>query len=144
LVPILKSLGLLSQTVNIIMAGVIAPPPHFDFNPSVIHAPLPAAPSPVIMAGWNPHLYSATQHVPQNRVQKRRMDPEDDDDSGRRDVIMDRSPTPERVKRAPPKRLRMVASSESAARDEKTSKQNKAPGSDIDIGVLLGTVFFVL
>lgn len=123
------------------MANVIAPPPHFDFNPSVTHSPLPAAPSPVIMAGGNPHHHSATQHVPQNRVQKRRMDPEDDDDdSGRRDVVMDRSPTPERAKRAPPKRLRTVPSSESAARDEKNRKENRSPGSDIDIGVLLATL----
>lgn len=121
------------------MANVIAPHhPQFGFNPSVTHSPLPAAPSPVIMAGWNPLHHSATHHASPARVQKRRMDPEDDEDTGRRDISMDRSPTPERTKRGPPKRLRTVPSSEPAGRDEKDTKENKAPGNDIDIGVLLG------
>lgn len=125
------------------MANVIAPHhPQFQFNPSVTHSPLPAAPSPVIMAGWNPLHHSATHHASPARVQKRRMDPEDDEDTGRRDVSMDRSPTPERVKRAPPKRLRMVPSSEIAGRDGRNTKDNKAPGNDIDIGVLLGEFCF--
>jgi hypothetical protein len=126
------------------MANVIAPHhPQIDFNPSVTHSPLPATPSPAIMAGWNTlhHFAShspSTHHASPVRAQKRRLEPEDDDDSGRKDVVMDRSPTPERAKRAAPKRLRTAPSTESCVRDDKVSKENKAPHSDVDIGVLLG------
>lgn len=53
---------------------------------------------------------------------------------------MDRSPTPERPKRAAPKRARPNGA---AGGDEKNGKENKPPGSDgnddVDVGVLLGT-----
>jgi len=97
------------------------------------------------MAAWNP-LYHLTSHSPSThhsypaRALKRRLDPDDEDDSGRKDIVMDRSPTPERAKRTAPKRLRTVPSTESGVRDERTSKENKAPGSDVDIGVLLATL----
>lgn len=60
-----------------------------------------------------------------------------------RDESMDRSPTPERLKRAPPKRARVVNISEStSSKDGGNSKGNKAHGSseddDVDVGVLLG------
>ena len=55
---------------------------------------------------------------------------------------MDRSPTPERLKRAAPKRARVLNAIDSGAKDEGTEKENKSPGStaedDVDIGVLLG------
>ena len=52
---------------------------------------------------------------------------------------MDRSPTPERPKRAAPKRARVAPSQEAAGKD---AKENRAPGTseedDVDVGVLLG------
>ncbi|KAJ6604571.1 hypothetical protein DFH09DRAFT_1018783 [Mycena vulgaris] len=76
------------------------------------------------------------------RVQKRRHD--DDDQSLSRDHSMDRSPTPERPKRAAPKRARMAPSMESGSRDEKDTKENKAPSgsddNDVDVGVLLASL----
>ncbi|KAK7064293.1 tethering factor for nuclear proteasome STS1 [Favolaschia claudopus] len=57
---------------------------------------------------------------------------------------MDRSPTPERPKRAAPKRARVSPSAESGSKDEKVSKENKAPGAteenDVDVGVLLASL----
>jgi len=79
--------------------------------------------------------------VPVHRVQKRRHEPEDDE--GRLDDAMDRSPTPERVKKAAPKRAR-VSSLIGNSRDAKTAKESKPPTpsrgdeNDIDVGVLLG------
>ncbi|KAF8213128.1 hypothetical protein K438DRAFT_1661139 [Mycena galopus ATCC 62051] len=57
---------------------------------------------------------------------------------------MDRSPTPERPKRAAPKRARVTPSAESGSKDEKDSKENKAPSgteeTDVDVGVLLASL----
>ncbi|KAF7347899.1 Tethering factor for nuclear proteasome STS1 [Mycena venus] len=57
---------------------------------------------------------------------------------------MDRSPTPERPKRAAPKRARVSPSAESGSKEEKDSKENKAPGgtedNDVDVGVLLASL----
>ncbi|KAJ7125660.1 hypothetical protein C8R43DRAFT_1029839 [Mycena crocata] len=76
------------------------------------------------------------------RVQKRRHD--DDEQSVSRDHSMDRSPTPERPKRAAPKRARVAQTSDSGSRDEKDAKENKAPSSsddnDVDVGVLLASL----
>jgi Cut8, nuclear proteasome tether protein len=76
-------------------------------------------------------------------VQKRRHEPEDDQDrSNARDDAMDRSPTPERVKKGPPKKARVIP--DGNQRDAKISKENKAPSpdgsdnNDVDVGVLLG------
>lgn len=51
---------------------------------------------------------------------------------------MDRSPTPERPKRGPPKRARVVNVAE--AGDKEKNKENKPAGSgdEVDVGVLLG------
>lgn len=78
---------------------------------------------------------------PAQRVQKRRHEPEDDAESGRhgaRDVAMDRSPTPERPKRGPPKRAKVVSHAE--GKDDQSPKDNKPsdPDNDVDVGVLLG------
>lgn len=53
---------------------------------------------------------------------------------------MDRSPTPERPKRAVPKRARTTPAA-LGSKDNQNSKENKASGSednDVDVGVLLG------
>ena len=56
---------------------------------------------------------------------------------------MDRSPTPERQKRAPPKRARVAQALGSAAKDDTRVSGNKAPAKsleheDVDVGMLLG------
>lgn len=83
------------------------------------------------------------------RVPKRRHDPDDDGESSRRslsnDDSMDRSPTPERPKRAAPKRARVVNSSENASSKGTLSEGDKdgvgGSGDDVDIGLLLGWFF---
>lgn len=55
---------------------------------------------------------------------------------------MDRSPTPERPKRAAPKRLRTTPAATTAEKSQDTIKENKPPSSndesDVDVGFLLG------
>lgn len=142
---------------------------HIDFHPRpVSHAPSPfgfgfglstPTSSSMAAAGWqtattpghtNPlafqQLASSVNHHSVSRAQKRRHDPDDDVESGRhaglQDDSMDRSPTPERPKRAPPKRARVAHIPDPSSKDEATTKENKAPGSteenEIDVGLLLG------
>lgn len=144
------------------MANVLHHP--IDFHPR----PLPHAPSPFgfgfglgnplsSSSPWgtstpghtNPtafqQLASSINQPSSSRVQKRRHDLEEDLDSGRysgaRDESMDRSPTPERPKRAAPKRARVAPSQEAAGKD---TKENRAPGAseegDVDVGVLLASL----
>jgi len=144
------------------MANVVRPP--VDFYPR----PINSSPSPfgfgfglsnpsAMVAAWPStvtpgHMHSAALHqlsssisqMPYIRVQKRRHEPEDDDvdagGSGSRDDAMDRSPTPERSKKAPPKRARVVTT-DGMSKDGKAGKENKPPGNnedDVDVGVLLG------
>ena len=133
------------------MANIYPPtyPPHppLDFHPCpVTHSPSPLtfgfglAPSQSSPA-FSPNAFSPHHHhhiTP--RIQKRRLEVEDD--GGRRgDDAMDRSPTPERPKRGPPKRLRVAAAETSAKgsdKDSSDSKENKSPSSEVDVGVLLG------
>ena len=71
---------------------------------------------------------------------KRRHEPEDED----RDERMDRSPTPERPRRAVPKRARIIPAAISSAGKEQQHnvKENKPPSqseeNDVDVGFLLG------
>ncbi|KIK70900.1 hypothetical protein GYMLUDRAFT_32976 [Collybiopsis luxurians FD-317 M1] len=77
-----------------------------------------------------------------HRVQKRRLEPEEAENYPQ-DEVMDRSPTPERPKRAAPKRLRTAASSDSATKDDSASRESKPRGTedkDVDIGLLLATL----
>jgi hypothetical protein len=77
-----------------------------------------------------------------HRSQKRRHEFDDETESssrhGARDVAMDRSPTPERPKRAAPKRAKITSTS-----NPKGGKENSPVGSDndVDVGVLLGMLF---
>ena len=78
------------------------------------------------------------------RAQKRRLEDDDANDfGGNQDRSMDRSPTPERQKRAAPKRARVAQASDSATKDESRATENKAPANsmehqDVDVGMLLG------
>jgi len=96
----------------------------------------------------NPSFQQLAPSINQNspaRLHKRRHELEDDETTGRlvhaRDQSMDRSPTPERAKRAAPKRARVQPSSAGGApKDDanKDIKQAKDDGEEVDVGVLLG------
>ena len=125
------------------MANVLAQLPQFGFNHSHSpnHPPLPVAPTPAIMAGWGPAVHQPSSHyqLPATRVQKRRLEQEDGDEEARPDIVMERSPTPERPKRAPPKRPRRVdPSTGDGTQNHRGSKNDGSSESEVDIGVLLG------
>ncbi|KAJ7487520.1 hypothetical protein B0H11DRAFT_1805110 [Mycena galericulata] len=134
------------------MANVL---PSIDFHPRPVnHAPSQfgfgfglggsVVAAPAWQSSTNPfhQLSSFHQQQPAIRVNKRRH--EDDEQTVSRDHSMDRSPTPERPKRAAPKRARVAPSGESGSRDEKDTKENKAPSgaddNDVDVGVLLASL----
>ncbi|PPQ62750.1 hypothetical protein CVT24_000444 [Panaeolus cyanescens] len=81
-----------------------------------------------------------------SKPQKRRHE-DDDENTAPRDDAMDRSPTPERPKRGPPKRVRMLHPQDATLKDESSSKKGSESENDpdVDIGVLLGRnpFFFV-
>ncbi|KAI6047703.1 hypothetical protein EDC04DRAFT_3101168 [Pisolithus marmoratus] len=84
-------------------------------------------------------------NIPQQvqRVQKRRHEFDEEPDSFRqagRDVTMDRSPTPERPKRAVPKRARVAHPTD--ANGESNTKEGKQRNEeeDVDVGVLLASL----
>jgi len=125
------------------MANVLAQLPQSGFNHShsPSHPPLSVAPTPAIMAGWGPvvHQPSSNHQFPATRVQKRRLEQDSEDEEVRPDVVMDRSPTPERPKRAPPKRARRVDPSASdGSQSNQDSKEGGSSENEVDIGVLLG------
>ena len=128
------------------MANVLAQLPQFGFNHSHSpnHPPLPVAPTPAIMAGWGPVVHQPSSHyqLPVTRVQKRRLEQEDEGEETRPDVVMERSPTPERPKRAPPKRRRRVdPSTGDGTQNHQDSKNYGSSESEVDIGVLLGIFY---
>ncbi|TFK92783.1 hypothetical protein K466DRAFT_512800 [Polyporus arcularius HHB13444] len=139
------------------MANVVTHP-HLQvgFGPSPVgHSPSPLGfgfgLQPSMIPGWptapHPHVQPpAWGHPPQTtqapvRTAKRRHEPEEED----RDERMDRSPTPERVRRAVPKRARTTpAAVVAAGKDQRTAKENKPPTSgeenDVDVGFLLASL----
>ena len=126
------------------MANVLAQLPQFGFNHphSPNHPPLPVTPTPAIMAGWGHVVYqpSANHQLPATRVLKRRLEQEDEDEEARPDVVMERTPTPERPKRAPPKRARRGDTlSNDGSQGNQHSKDGRSSDNEVDIGVLLGT-----
>lgn len=128
------------------MANVLAQLPQSGFNHSHSpnHPPLHVAPTPAIMAGWGPvvHQPSPNHQLPATRVQKRRLEQEDEDVEARLDVVMERSPTPERPKRAPPKRARRVdPSNRDGSQNNQDSKDGGSSENEVDIGVLLGIFY---
>ena len=127
------------------MANVLAQLPQSGFNHShsPSHPPLPVAPTPAIMAGWGPvvHQSSSSYQLPATRVQKRRLEQEDDDEA-RQDVVMERSPTPERPRQGPPKKARRVDPSTSdRSQNNQDSKGGGSSENEVDIGVLLGIFY---
>ncbi|KAF8230655.1 hypothetical protein L208DRAFT_1423751 [Tricholoma matsutake] len=148
------------------MANVLQP--HIDFGPRpASHASSPfgfgfglgTPAASAMVAGWqlpptpghtNPSAFqqlvtSVNQNTP-SRPLKRRHEPQDDTETGRpaRDHSMDRSPTPERPKRAAPKRARVTQNSEHTTKNETATKENTSQSAfsddDIDAGVLLASL----
>lgn len=138
------------------MANVVTHP-HLQvgFHPGPVgHSPSPLGfgfglSTTGMMQGWpspaphtQPSPWAVTPPASQvpTRLMKRRHEPEDED----RDERMDRSPTPERPKRAAPKRARTtpVAVATVGKEQQHTAKENKPPShtedSDVDVGFLLG------
>ncbi|KAI0715336.1 hypothetical protein C8Q76DRAFT_768320 [Earliella scabrosa] len=138
------------------MANVVTHP-HLQvgFHPGPVgHSPSPLGfgfglTQPSMMQGWPtaPHAqppswgFPPQNTQPPTRLAKRRHEPEDED----RDERMDRSPTPERPKRAVPKRARTTPTATAAiGKEQQTSKENKPPTasdeSDVDVGFLLASL----
>ncbi|EKM61252.1 uncharacterized protein PHACADRAFT_247740 [Phanerochaete carnosa HHB-10118-sp] len=137
------------------MAHVLAQPPHQVTFP---HRPVNHAPSPLGFgfglsaqpgtSTWNhtplqrsvSGFPAISSHSSQNRVAKRRYD-HDEDDRQSADESMERSPTPERPKRAAPKRARTTPAVVTSLKDVRGGQQGSSgsDGIDVDVGVLLGT-----
>ncbi|KAA1468700.1 hypothetical protein DENSPDRAFT_834104 [Dentipellis sp. KUC8613] len=143
------------------MANLIQPQPQLDFHSHpVTHAPSPfgfgfglssmARPASAAHFAHPVAFQQLASTISQStRPQKRRIEHDDDQDSGMsrhgsRDDAMDRSPTPERPRRAVPKRARTTpATVATASKDGDPSKENKdekAGDQDIDVGVLLASL----
>jgi hypothetical protein len=143
------------------MANVVHPPLNFIHEPTHLstsrfgfgfglpgNSPTGTGRQPVYTPGHtHPSAFQQlTSHInlppSSHRVQKRRLEPEDDAESSRhvgRDVPMDRSPTPERPRRAAPKRAK-VTPQDDESKDQQSSRTSKNvdADSDVDVGVLLG------
>jgi len=150
------------------MANVVYPQTkvdlHGSINSSAFSSGFGFGLSSPSMIGWSPSSGhgALTHHVAfqqlassisqsSSRPQKRRLEQDDEQDNGTcrlnpgtRDDAMDRSPTPERPKRAVPKRARTTpATASSNTKDGVTPRDTKEQQSDqdIDVGVLLGWSF---
>lgn len=141
------------------MANVVHPPLNFIHEPThlstsrfgfgfglSVNPPTGTGKQPVYTPGYaQPSAFQqVTSHINlPPRIQKRRLEMEDDAESSRhvgRDVPMDRSPTPERPKRAAPKRAKVMPQDDES-KDQQSSRTGKTPDADgdVDVGVLLGT-----
>ncbi|OCH94756.1 hypothetical protein OBBRIDRAFT_769158 [Obba rivulosa] len=140
------------------MANVVTHP-HLalDFRRgNVDHSPSPLGfgfglSSNSVMSGWgaaspsSPWNLAPHNNALQPRNGKRRHEPDDDVENRHGgDDAMDRSPTPERPKRAAPKRARTtpaVVSLDKGAKDGKDDKSSPPEGEDdVDVGVLLASL----
>jgi len=108
--------------------------------------PMPSShwqPQPLQPQASSFNSFASTSHnSPSRSAQKRRLDPDDGLENLRysQDERMDRSPTPERPKRAAPKRARVSPSAEAIPKSSKDFKSRNDPsGEDVDVGMLLGT-----
>ncbi|KAF8445865.1 hypothetical protein L210DRAFT_3610452 [Boletus edulis BED1] len=145
------------------MANVVHPPLNFIHEPTHLStsrfgfgfglpgsSPTGTGKQPVYTPGHTqPSAFQQlTSHISitpaPHRIQKRRLESEDEAESSRhggRDVPMDRSPTPERPKRAAPKRAK-VTSQDDESKDQPCSRTSKNPDgdNDVDVGVLLASL----
>ncbi|KAG9314298.1 hypothetical protein JVU11DRAFT_5087 [Chiua virens] len=145
------------------MANVVYPPVNFLHEPTHLstscfgfgfglpgNLPAGTGKQPIYAPGHTqPSAFQQlTSHInlppATHRVQKRRHESEDDTESSRyagRDVAMDRSPTPERPKRAAPKRAK-ITPQDDESKDQQTlrSGKNSDADSDVDVGVLLASL----
>ncbi|KAH9937208.1 uncharacterized protein B0H18DRAFT_969574 [Fomitopsis serialis] len=113
----------------------------FGLSTAPVSAGWAATPTHAPQSPWN--LATSTQSAAP-RVQKRRHEPDEESENRHsRDDEMDRSPTPERLKRAVPKRARTTPAITSA-KDEKNAKTTRSSSandeSDVDVGVLLASL----
>lgn len=135
------------------MANVVQPHPQIDFHPPQIGLGLTLSMSSPFV-GLSPHAHSnVVQPLPPpintSRPQKRRLEQDDEqadqsfsNSPGARDVAMERSPTPERPKRAPPKRARnnsTFVQEPKGGRIPKELPNSSVQNQDVDVGVLLGS-----
>ena len=139
------------------MANVVQPHPQLDFHPSTLgHPPQIGLGLGLSMSsslvGLSPHPHSNAQPLPSainpSRALKRRFEQDDEqvdqsfsNSPGARDVAMERSPTPERAKRGPPKRARnysTFAQEPKGGRMPKEHSNSSEENQDVDVGVLLG------
>jgi hypothetical protein len=140
------------------MANVVQPHPQIDFHSSTLgHPPQIGLGLTLSMSsslvGLSPHAHSnvvqpLSSAINPSRPQKRRFEQDDEqaDQSfsngpGARDVAMERSPTPERPKRGPPKRARnnsTFAPEPKGGRTPKEHPNSSVENQDVDVGVLLG------
>ncbi|KAI9512813.1 hypothetical protein F5148DRAFT_1160157 [Russula earlei] len=141
------------------MANVVQPHPQLDFHPNPLVHPSQMAlgltlSMPSSLAGFSPHHPNVAQPpssiISPSRALKRRYEQDDeqvDQSSGHspgvRDVAMERSPTPERPKRAAPKRARTNGTFAQEAKVGRTTKElpnSSAENQDVDVGVLLASL----
>ncbi len=139
------------------MANVVQPHPQIDFRSSTLGHPQMGygfgLSVPSSLVGLSPHTHTNLAQPPATsinppRTLKRRFEQDDEqpDQSsghspGARDVAMERSPTPERSKRAAPKRARNSATFAQEPKGGRTPKEHtnsSVENQDVDVGVLLG------
>jgi hypothetical protein len=139
------------------MANVVQPHPQIDFHSNTLgHPPQIGLGLGLSMSsslvGLSPHAHSNVQPLPSainpSRALKRRFEHDDEqadqsfsNSPGARDVAMERSPTPERPRRAPPKRARnysTFAQESKGGRMPKEHPSSSEENQDVDVGVLLG------
>jgi hypothetical protein len=139
------------------MANVVQPHPQIDFHSSTLgHPPQIGLGLTLSMSSSLVGLSHAHSNVVQpfpsainpSRPQKRRLEQDDEqaeqsysNSPGARDVAMERSPTPERPKRAPPKRARNNSTftpEPKGGRIPKELPNSSVENQDVDVGVLLG------
>jgi len=139
------------------MANVVQPHPQIDFHSSTLgHPPQMGLGLTLSMSSSLVGLSHSNivQPLPSainpSRPQKRRFEQDDEqadqsfsNSPGARDVAMERSPTPERPKRAPPKRARnnpTFTQELKGGRIPKELPSSSVENQDVDVGVLLASL----
>jgi hypothetical protein len=145
----LKMANVVQSPVDLYPRPISHSPKPFGFGFG-LNASSPPWPNPTVTPGHtNPSSFhqlasSINQQSSPPRAQKRRLEHDDDEASGRgvvsvpRDQSMDRSPPPERPKRAVPKRARVTTPDGEEARGDASKEAKAQKADDVDVGVLLG------